>query len=662
MLNFGELDNGFNLKFKEYLFLTHTQEDPCFKLGEGEASYKEHHGQFKIRERKLTEFPLKSFEILSKEKNKLVVEFKFEKETLKVTFFGENNHLRMRFDCSNSKVNRFWIRIQAKSDEAIFGCGEQFSEINFRGKEVPLWVEEQGVGRGDPPITGDWFTTYHPQPTFVSSQNYFCHCESTSYAKFNFTDKKFHELYIWSVPEEILIGKFGSTLETVSNLSKMLGIQPKLPDWVYDGVWLGIQGGKDIVEQKIYKCFEKNIKISAVWCQDWQGIHMQGAQKRLIWNWEYDSNLYPDLPTYIKNLNERGIKYLGYNNSMLAKGEEQYYDAFNKGLTVKDKDGNQYKIITDSGEKSMLDLSNPETIKWFKEIVKENMIKIGLSGWMADYGEYLPIDGVIHSGESSETFHNKFPVIFAKVNYEAIKEANKLEDVVFFTRAGYSHISKYTTSVWAGDQLIDWSLGDGLGTVIPAGISIGICGIGYYHFDIGGFHSLENYVRTKEMFMRWTEAAVFTTIMRTHESIKPFDNLQFDYDEETLNHFAKMVDIHVQLKPYFQYLSEEYQKTGISPFRGCFLHYENDPELYDLKYQYMLGFDLIIAPVIEPNKDNWNVYLPKDDWIYLWSKSEYKGGWINVEAPIGKPPVFYRKNSKFKELFESLVKNQKEYN
>ena len=655
-LKFSKLADGFTIYFKEYPFLIHTPDNPCFKIGKGEAKYKMHHGHFKIREKKVVEIPLPRFKAADYSEDHLEIEFKnSEQYILQVHILVEDDIFRLKFKCAHPEINRFWMRIQANSEEAIFGLGEQFSELNFNGKQVPLWVEEQGVGRGDPPITGDWYTTYHPQPTFVSSQNYFCHSESTSFAIFDFTNEEFHELYIWSVPEEILIGKYDSTLDTVSHLSTRLGLQPKLPDWVYDGVWLGIQGGIDAVEKKIQTCLDKKVKIAAVWCQDWQGIHMQGAQKRLIWNWEYDSNLYPDLPGYIKSLNDRGIKYLGYNNSMLALGEQQYQYALEKGLTVKNISGNQYRIVTDSGEKSLLDLSNPETIKWFKEVVKENMIKIGLSGWMADYGEYLPIDSILHSGENPETFHNKFPVIFAKANYEAIKEVNKLGEIVFFTRAGYSHISKYTSAVWAGDQLVDWSLGDGLGTVIPAGISIGICGIGYYHFDIGGFHSLENYIRTKEMFMRWTEAAVFTMIMRTHESVKPFDNLQFDYDEEILEHFAKMVDIHVHIKPYFQFLSEEYQKTGTSPFRGCLLHYENDLELYDLKYQYMLGPDLLIAPVIAPNKDKWNIYLPKDDWIHLWSNSEYSGGWITVDAPIGKPPVFYRKASKFKDLFKSII-------
>jgi len=237
MLKFEQIDNGFNLKFKDYLFLKYTQDNPCFKIGKGTASYRERHGHFKIREKTLTEMPLKTFKVLSQAENKIIIECSSDETHLKVTFYLENDQFKMHFDCSNLEINRFWIRVQADPDEAIYGCGEQFSEVNFRGKDVPLWVEEQGVGRGDPPITGDWFTTYHPQPSFVSSQNYFLHSDNASYAKFNFTESNFHELYIWSVPEEITIGKYDSTLEAVSNLSRLLGIQPVLPDWAYDGVW-----------------------------------------------------------------------------------------------------------------------------------------------------------------------------------------------------------------------------------------------------------------------------------------------------------------------------------------------------------------------------------------------------------------------------------------
>jgi alpha-glucosidase len=341
---------------------------------------------------------------------------------------------------------------------------------------------------------------------------------------------------------------------------------------------------------------------------------------------------------------------------MLAKGEKQYIEAIENNLCVKDQTGSTYKIKTDSGEKAILDLSNLKTIEWLKKVITENMINIGLSGWMTDYGEYLPIDGVLSSGENPEIFHNKYPVIFAKANIEAVKEAGKFNEIVFFTRAGYAGISKYTTLVWAGDQLVNWSLHDGLASVIPAGISLGICGIGYFHFDIGGFHSIGQIFRDKEIFMRWAELAAFSMIMRTHESIKPFDNWQFDSDEECLEHFGKMSRIYVHLKPYLKKLSEIYIQQGIAPMRACYLHYEKDSELHNIKYQYLLGRDLLIAPVIKPNYTTWKVYLPNDKWIHLWSGKEYSGGWITVDSPIGQIPVFYRSESRYRSLFQEIIK------
>ena len=656
MLKFEQTINRFKLYYKDYLFFEHNHQNICFFIGQGKARFKMHHGHFKIREKLLRKIPLQNFEIISKTENELELNFINQELELKVKFKIINNLLNVFFHCSNPKINRFWIRIAAHKEEAIYGCGEQFSELNLRGRDLPLWVEEQGIGRGDPPITGDWYTTYYPQPTYVSSENYFCHCASSSYARFNFINKNHHELYIWSIPEVILLGKFDTALETVSNLSSYLGRQPELPDWAFEGVWLGLQGGKDIVEEKINTCIKNNVKITAIWCQDWQGIHMQGLQKRLIWNWEYDEELYPNLPSYIEYLNKKGIKFLGYINSMLAKGEKQYIEAIEKNLCVKDQTGSPYKIKTDSGEKAILDLSNLKTIEWLKKVITENMINIGLSGWMADYGEYLPIDGVLSSGENPEIFHNKYPVIFAKTNIEAVKEAGKFNEIVFFTRAGYSGISKYTTMVWAGDQLVNWSLHDGLASIIPAGISLGICGIGYFHFDIGGFHSIGQIFRDKEIFMRWAEIAAFSMIMRTHESIKPFDNWQFDSDEECLEHFGRMSRIYVHLKPYLKKLSEIYIQQGIPPMRACYLHYEKDSELHNIKYQYLLGRDLLIAPVIKPNYTTWKVYLPNDKWIHLWSGKAYSGGWITVDSPIGQIPVFYRSESRYRSLFQEIIK------
>ncbi|GAI91776.1 unnamed protein product, partial [marine sediment metagenome] len=87
-----------------------------------------------------------------------------------------------------------------------------------------------------------------------------------------------------------------------------------------------------------------------------------------------------------------------------------------------------------------------------------------------------------------------------------------------------------------------------------------------------------------------------------------------------------------------------------------FIHYENDKKTYDIKYEYLFGRDLLVAPVYENGKDRWKVYLPKDNWVHLWNGTKFNGGEIEVEAPIGKIPVFYRKSSKYEDLFKEIAK------
>ena len=67
------------------------------------------------------------------------------------------------------------------------------------------------------------------------------------------------------------------------------------------------------------------------------------------------------------------------------------------------------------------------------------MIDLGLSGWMADFGEYLPADGaVFYNNQSGRVLHNQWPMLWAKLNREAIDERNKTGDVVFWMRAGFT--------------------------------------------------------------------------------------------------------------------------------------------------------------------------------------------------------------------------------
>ncbi|MHA1974501.1 MAG: alpha-glucosidase [Candidatus Hodarchaeales archaeon] len=670
MIKIEKKELDFVIYYKGYPLLRHSRKKPVLCLGIGSSSYKQRSGIYKIKDKLHTKILMTEMEV--ERETEECIELLFTNKSvqdlrLRLKLLIVEDRLEIIPECNNEEINRFWLNIQATTNENIFGCGEQFSEINLRGKKIPLWVEEQGIGRGDPKwftfianlvagAGGTWYNTYFPQPTFISSENYFCHVEITSYSIFNFCRKDHHELHIWEVPSKIVIGKHNNLLEVVGCLSEYLGRQPELPEWVFDGIILGIQGGKEIVEEKLAKALDHGVPVTAVWAQDWQGSRITSFGKQLMWNWICDETLYPDLANWISELNNRGIKFLGYINPFLAIEGELYKDATRKGYVVKKSDGTDYLVKVTTFLAALLDLTNENAVKWIKTHIKEYLLKkMRLNGFMSDFGDYLPTDAILYSNERADKYHNRYPVEWAKINREAIEEAGLGDKVLFFSRAGYSGISRYSPLIWPGDQLVNWSMEDGLASVIPAGISSGVSGIGYYHFDIGGYTSLGPFKRSKEVFMRWTEVAAFTMVMRTHEGNRPDTNFQFDQDEKVLIHLARMTKIHVLLKPYLLHLSDEYQSLGLPPIRGLFLHYSDDLMTHDIKYEYLLGQDLLIAPVVKPNKNKWKVYLPDDQWIHLWSGELFKKGYHEIDSPLGCPPVFYREQSSFKELFNQLT-------
>ena len=122
----------------------------------------------------------------------------------------------LSFERADPRINRFWFRVDADESECCYGCGEQMSYFNLRGRHFPLWTSEPGVGRDKTTYVtwrsdvenkagGDYYNTNYPEPTFVSTKHYYLHVDSTAYADFDFRNKDFHELQIWEVPASIRI-------------------------------------------------------------------------------------------------------------------------------------------------------------------------------------------------------------------------------------------------------------------------------------------------------------------------------------------------------------------------------------------------------------------------------------------------------------------------
>ncbi len=565
----------------------------------------------------------------------------------------------------NGVCNCYWISIIADPSEYIYGCGENYSILNLKGENVRIWVaEHQNTLRitkklikwklfGKKPdkiLNFSKYETYYSQPTFISSKLFFVHVNTTSYSEFDFRDGNRTVLYLQDLPDLHIC--FSDNFTGLSKkLSNFLGHQNILPDWLYDGTIIAVQGGTDKIEEKIRISNQYDIKVCGVWSQDWCGCRKTAFGYQVMWNWEWDKELYPNLDQKIKEWNQKGIKFLGYINPFIAVEKDLYKVASERGYCVKNKSGEDYMVTITTFPAAMVDFTNPDAYEWYKNIIKNNMIGLGMAGWMADFGEYLPVDCVLYSGEDPEKMHNTWPSLWAKMNHEAIYETKKESEVFFFTRSGFTDTIKYSSMMWTGDQHVDWSKDDGLPSVIPATLSLSLSGFGITHSDAGGYTTVMQMRRTKELLMRWEEMNVFSPLLRLHEGNQPENNIQFDADSETLTHLSKMSYMHYKLKNYLKYLVKMCSEEGTPVMRPLFYHY-NEKQSYEEKTEYLLGRDILVAPIIDESTYERSVYLPNDNWVHLFSKTGYEGGIYKLKSPIGEPLVFIRKNSDY---FSELI-------
>lgn len=621
-------------------------------IGKGENKFSMSHGSFKIKEK------------ISLREKQFIENISYDNDILKLKL--QNGDLELNIKDNKLYVkpvgfdgyNRMWISLPAINDEYVYGTGEIFTEFNLRGKKVNAWVAEHinglqvgkkiikqvvGIKNTTRKQKFSNYETYYVQPTFISSRKYFFHSFTTARAEFDFRNKDKHIIKIDEIAS-FCMGFEDSFEKLQTSLTQVLGRQPELPDWVYDGEILGVQGGTEVMLQKLDTALKHNLNVNAIWIQDWEGRRVTAVGKQLYWNWEYDNELYPSLPDTIKELNEKGIKVLGYINPFLAVEKPLYKEASEKGYCVKKADGSDYYVTITTFPAAMVDFTNPEAYNWIKNIIKENMIGIGLSGWMADFGEYLPTDAVLYSGEDAQLVHNTWASIWAKINREAVEECGKLGEIMFFTRAGYSNTPKYSTMMWNGDNHVDYSIDFGLPSVIPAMLSLTCSGFGLSHSDIGGYTTFLNLKRSEELYMRWCEMNAFSPLMRGHEGLNPDLNAQFDASNIVLSHGAKMDKLHKALKPYLKEAVKLNSDKGIGVVRPLFFYYD-EKEAYEECYEYLLGRDILVAPVIKSNADTRTVYLPSDNWVHLWSGKEFTGGTHTVNAPVGEIPVFVRKDA-----------------
>lgn len=380
-------------------------------------------------------------------------------------------------------------------------------------------------------------------------------------------------------------------------------------------------------------------------------------------DWKFDPVYWPDPKQMVDELREMGIELMVSIWPTVEKSSENYTEIAECGYLIHSEAGVRGNYL---GDVNIVDFTNPEARSYVWSKIKQNYYDSGIKIFWLDEAEpeiqrYEYQYFRFHRGSDME-IGNIYPREYARMAYEGMEQAGQ-KNIMNLVRCAWAGSQKYGTLVWSGD--IDSSF-RAFRDQFAAGLNMGLAGMPWWTTDIGGFHGGNIYdEKFRECLIRWFEYATFCPVMRMHgvrephvEKQSPYaipgsmsrtlfsgsDNEVWSYGEEALGIFRKYMLLREKMRPYLTNLMEEAHLAGSPVIRTLFYEYPQDDDAWHIKDEFMLGSNILVAPVLYENMRSREVYLPEGNWRNLNDGRTYEGGCrYSLEAPLDEIPVFIRK-------------------
>ncbi len=361
----------------------------------------------------------------------------------------------------------------------------------------------------------------------------------------------------------------------------------------------------------------------------------------------WDEEDYEPKGQLISELAEEGFKAVCIIDPgvKLDKGYFMYDEGVEKDYFAHGSDDEIYVNEVWPGDSVYPDFGRKDVRQWWAENHKR-LTDMGMQGIWNDMNEPasfkgpLPLDVKFHIEDRETTHaevHNVYGHFMSMATHQGMEELTGKRPLVI-TRACYAGSQKYT-AVWTGDNQSVWSH---LQMLIPQLCNLGMSGFTIAGTDIGGFGGDTN----PELLMRWIQAACFCTFFRNHCAKGQKMQEPWQFGENVVEVYRKYVELHYRFLPYIYDLLFESQITGLPVMRPLVLHYENDENTFNLNNEFMVGENMLVAPVVEQGVTKRMVYLPDGNWINYWTGERFAGKkHIIVDAPIDVLPIFIKEGS-----------------
>lgn len=265
----------------------------------------------------------------------------------------------------------------------------------------------------------------------------------------------------------------------------------------------------------------------------------------------------------------------------------------------------------------MPDLTDERAATWWTEKRRYLVDEVGIDGFKTDGGEHAWGEDLVYlDGSSGDESNNRFPVAYAAAYGRLLESAGKAP--VTFSRAGFTG-SPAHGAFWAGDENSTW---EAFRWSMLAGLSAASCGIVYWGWDIAGFSGP---IPDAELYVRAMAASVFVPIMQYHSEFNhhrlpsndrtPWNIAERTGDAAVVAEVRALVELRERLVPYLAQAAASAVELSVPLMRPLYFDHPADEAVWRHPLQWMLGPDLLIAPVIEPGATTWNVYLPEGEWV-----------------------------------------------
>jgi alpha-glucosidase len=536
------------------------------------------------------------------------------------------------------------------ADDEFAGFGAQTWGVDARKETIPIWMSEEGVGKDlttDDP-TGLWFlvgrrhSAYMPLPEFLSRRGYALVADTphrSTFALCSENDAVARMELELPVTVDLFYGP--SPHDAIGRLTQRFG-RPRVPPAFAFAPWNDAIFGSANVRAIAAALRAAGAPSSVIWTEDWRGGSFSGDSYALKEEWDVDRTLYPDFEQVADDLHAEGFKWLVYFNSFVEQDSTAWPETAPNGYLIRKSDATPY-TFTDAKQlpASLVDLSNPAAFDWAVSKMAA-ALALGADGWMGDYGEWLPTDATL-TGGSGLDLHSTYPLLWQQAQRKALDTAIAKDGVerLSFVRSGSLGSAPLVDVFWAGDQRTDFEVDDGLPTVVPIGVGVGLSGISTFGSDIAGYQSATNPTSTKELFFRWTELGAWSPVMRTHHGTEPKLEWNWQSDADSTAHWVRYAKLHMSLAPYMRGLAQAAHDTGVSIWRALPMEFPADAASWPVADEVMVGGGVLVAPVQRASATSRSVYLPPGTW-FPWSggASVAGGTTVTAAAAVGEIPVY----------------------